>query len=178
VIREQPDREQRYRVVVVGASLGGTEALRILLRGMHSTLPVPVVVVIHQGPAASRLDMVLGRASQSPVLWAEDGAEAAPGRVYLGRGRSIVRLEPDGTLTVQPSPDTSAGAVDELFSSAAVSYGPGVLAVVLTGAGRDGAAGCRSVRRAGGTVITQDEAASAAFGMPSAGVGGAVQLRR
>ena len=168
MIHEQPPREQRYQVVVVGASLGGTEALRILLGGMHSTLPVPIVVVIHQGPAASRLDMVLDRASQSPVQWAEDGAEAAPGRVYLCRGRSIVRLEPDGTLTVQPSPATSAGAVDELFSSAAVSYGPGVLALVLTGTGRDGAAGCRSVRLAGGTVIAQDEATSAAFGMPSA----------
>ena len=149
MIQEQPYREQRYRVVVVGASLGGTEALRILLGGLSSALPVPVVVVIHQGPAASKMDMVLGRVSQSPVVWAEDGAEAVPGRVYLCRGRSIVRLEPDGTLTVRPSPDTSAGTVDELFSSAAVAYGPGVLAVVLTGSGRDGAAGCRSVRLAG-----------------------------
>jgi len=158
--------------VVIGASLGGTEALRILLGGIRSALPVPIVAVVHQGPAVSRLDVVLGRASRSPVVWAEDGAEAEPGRVYLCPGRSTVRLEPDGTLTVRRSRGTSTGSVDELFSSAAVSHGPGVLAVVLTGTGRDGAVGCRSVRLAGGTVIAQDEATSAAFGMPSAVIEG------
>ena len=158
--------------MVIGASLGGTEALRILLGGIRSALPVPIVAVVHQGPAVSRLDVVLGRASRSPVVWAEDGAEAEPGRVYLCPGRSTVRLEPDGTLTVRRSRGTSTGSVDELFSSAAVSHGPGVLAVVLTGTGRDGAVGCRSVRLAGGTVIAQDEATSAAFGMPSAVIEG------
>jgi PAS domain-containing protein len=89
--------------------------------------------------------------------------------VYLCPGRSFVRLEPDGTLTVAPGQGaSSSGQVDELFASAATALASRVLAVVLTGMGRDGAAGARAVKEAGGDVIVQNEKTAAAFGMPSA----------
>ncbi|MER7008174.1 chemotaxis protein CheB [Dactylosporangium sp. NPDC000555] len=159
----------RYGAVVIGASLGGGEALQVLLGGVRTELPVPVVVAQHLAPAPSRLDAILSRVSRHPVGWAHDGEVAAPGRVYLCPGRTLVRLEPDGTMTVRASMrGSSYGLVDELFGSAADALGPHVLALVLTGLGHDGAAGARAVKRAGGTVIVQDEATATAFGMPAA----------
>jgi signal transduction histidine kinase/chemotaxis response regulator CheB len=163
----------RYLAVVLGASLGGTEALHILLSGLRAPLPVPVLVAIHLGPAVSKLDQVLSRASSVPVRWLTDGIVPQPGTVYLCPGRTFVRFEPDGTCTVRRRTDiTSMGMVDHLFESAAGALGDRLLALVLTGAGRDGAAGARAVKEAGGTVLVQDETTSAAFGMPGAVVEG------
>ncbi|MFD4636048.1 chemotaxis protein CheB [Lentzea sp. NPDC058436] len=162
-------KSARYQVVLVGASLGGAEALQVLLGGLRTDLPAPVVVVQHLGPGASALDVVLQRVSRHPVVWAHDGQLLEPGTVHLCPGRTRVSLEPDGTLTVQPVAGRSSyGQVDELFTSASQSMGAHVLALVLTGLGNDGTAGARAVRQAGGTVIVQDEFTSTAFGMPSA----------
>lgn len=162
-------KSARYQVVLVGASLGGSEALQVLLGGLHTDLPAPMVIVQHLGPGVSALDTVLGRVSRHPVMWARDGQRLEPGTVYLCPGRTRARLEPDGTLTVrQFGGRSSYGQVDELFSSAATSLGAQVLALVLTGLGNDGTAGAYAVRQAGGTVIVQDEFTSTAFGMPSA----------
>jgi PAS domain S-box-containing protein len=163
------DAEARYQAVVVGASLGGVEALQTVLGGLRGELPVPVLVAQHLFPGVSRLDERLARASGLPVGWASDGQAVEPGRVHLCPGRSFVRLEPDGTLTVAPSQEaSSSGQVDELFASAAIALAGRVLAVVLTGMGRDGVAGARAVKEAGGDVIVQNEETAAAFGMPSA----------
>jgi two-component system chemotaxis response regulator CheB len=79
-----------------------------------------------------------------------------------------VRLEPDGTLTVAPGTHpTSRGQVDELFESAALAHGDGVLAVVLTGMGDDGTRGARAVKAAGGTVVVQDWLTSTGPQMPA-----------
>lgn len=159
----------RYRVVVIGASLGGPEALQIVLSGLRTKLPVPVIVAQHLGPMVSRLDTILGRVSRHPVEWASDGERVRPGHVYLCPGRTLVRLEPDGTLTAQEFPRLSSrGLIDELFTSAVTSLGADVLALVLTGMGSDGAAGAHAVKRAGGTVIVQNEITAMAFAMSSA----------
>ena len=163
------DTGARYQAVVVGASLGGIEALQTILGGLRVELPVPVLVAQHLFPGVSRLDERLARTSRLPVGWASDGQAVEPGRVYLCPGRSFVRLEPDGTLTVAPAEGPgSSGQIDELFASAAVALAGRVLAVVLTGMGHDGAVGARAVKEAGGDVIVQNEETSTAFGMPSA----------
>jgi len=163
------DTAVRYQAVVVGASLGGVEALRTILAGLRGELPVPVLVAQHLPPEGSRLDDRLARASGLPVGWASDGEAVRPGRVYLCPGRSSVRLEPDGTLTVaRGRGPSSSGQVDELFASAAIALAGRVLAVVLTGVGSDGAVGARAVKTAGGDVIVQNEGTAVAFGMPSA----------
>ncbi|GHH27802.1 chemotaxis protein CheB [Lentzea cavernae] len=159
----------RYRAVVIGASLGGAEALQVLLGGLRTDLPVPVVIAQHLGPGVSHLHTMLGRASRHPVVWAQDGQVLSAGHVYLCPGRTQVSLEPDGTLTVHPKPGKSSmRQVDGLFVSAANSLGGQVLALVLTGLGSDGTAGALAVKQAGGTVIVQDESTATAFGMPSA----------
>jgi len=163
------DTGARYQAVVVGASLGGIEALQTILGGLRAELPVPVLVAQHLFPGVSRLDKRLARTSGLPVGWASDGQAVEPGRVYLCPGRSLLRLEPDGTLTVAPARGPgSFGQVDELFASAAGALAGRVLAVMLTGAGNDGAVGARAVKEAGGDVIVQNKGTAAAFGMPSA----------
>jgi two-component system chemotaxis response regulator CheB len=160
--------ERRYGIVVLGASLGGLEAMRVLLQEMRGELPVPLVLAMHLGPSASRLDAIFGRASSMPVVWAEDGRAAMPGTVYLCPPSSRVRVSVDGTLDARPSDEPSSyGTVDSLFTSAADSFGSAALAVVLTGGGSDGTAGARAIHAAGGTVVVQDDTTAVARGMPS-----------
>ncbi|MEU4691917.1 chemotaxis protein CheB [Actinoplanes sp. NPDC023714] len=159
----------RYSVVVIGCSLGGAEALQVVLGSLRTTPSAAVLVVLHIGPATSRLTSVLERVTPLPVDWAADGAHILPGRVYLCPARSSMRLEPDATLSVRPhGRPSSLRTVDELFTSAADTFGAGVLALVLTGNGHDGLVGAQSVKEAGGTVLVQDEVTSLAFGMPGA----------
>ncbi|WP_306215848.1 chemotaxis protein CheB [Actinoplanes sp. RD1] len=162
----------RYSVVVIGSSLGGVEALQVVLGSLRTTPSAAILVVHHISPAASRLASVLERVSPLPVSWAADGAPILPGRVYLCPARSSMRLEPDATLSVRPhGRPSSLGSVDELFTSAADAFGAGVLALVLTGSGHDGSVGAQSVKEAGGTVLVQDEVTSLAYGMPGAVAG-------
>lgn len=157
----------RYRGVVLGSSLGGVEALQLVLGGLRAEIDVPVVVAHHLGPVASRLEKVLGRTSRLPVRWAADGGEVEPGVVHLCPPRTMVRWEPDGTFTVRRNDGRSSlGLVDELFASAADALGRHLLAVVLTGTGSDGTAGARTVRGAEGTVVAEDEETAVANGMP------------
>ncbi|MEW9552033.1 chemotaxis protein CheB [Nonomuraea sp. NPDC050783] len=157
----------RYRALVVGASLGGVEALQVVLGSLRTRIGVPVLVAQHAGPGSRMLDKVLGATSRLPVTVAVDGEAAEPGRVYLCPPRGTLRLEPDGTLTARTHDrEISSGSVDELFRSAADALGPAVLAIVLTGTGHDGLAGAQAVRGAGGTVLAQDEPTSLAYGMP------------
>jgi signal transduction histidine kinase/chemotaxis response regulator CheB len=159
----------RYQAVVIGASAGGVGALRAILGGLRTTPSAPLLVAQHLYAGGGRLDVTLARVSGLPVGWAGDGQAVQPGRVYLCPGRSVMRLEPDGTLTVTPGHEpASFGQVDELFASAATALGGRVLAIVLSGAGRDGAAGAQAVKQAGGDVIVQNGQTATLFGMPSA----------
>ncbi len=162
------EREGRYAVVALGASLGGWEALRVILHGLRGDLPVPLVVAQHLGPSIAHLVEGLDRALAMPVEWVVDGGIARPGTVHICPPRSQVRLEPDRTFTVRPTGERSSfGIVDSLFTSVAESFGPAAMAVVLTGGGSDGTAGARTIREAGGTVVAQEESTAVATGMPS-----------
>lgn len=163
----------RPRAVVVGSSTGGPEALATVL-GALPALPVPVLLAQHMPPVfttqlASRLDRV-GRAT---VVEAEDGMELRPGSVYVAPGdRHLVLADVDGVLRARltdgPPVNFCRPSVDELFRSAVRALGGDLLAVVLTGMGSDGRAGCEDVVDAGGTVLVQDEASSVVWGMPGA----------
>jgi two-component system chemotaxis response regulator CheB len=156
-----------YRAVVAGASLGGVEALQLILRALTGRPPVPVLITQHMSARGSVLDQVLRRAGSVPVRWAADGELAQPGSIYLCPPTSVMMLDPQEPLTVRLREKvTSMGTVDELFRTAAKVAGPDLLAVVLTGMGHDGTAGARAVKEAGGTVIAQDQATSMAFSMP------------
>ncbi|MGY1822930.1 chemotaxis protein CheB [Geodermatophilus sp. SYSU D00079] len=160
-----PDRRPGFSVVVLAASAGGVRALRTVVSGLPSDFPVPVLVVQHRGSGTPEILTALLRArGQLPVQTATPGV-LQPGVTVLPAGMTG-ELQPDGHLSLRPSPTTSTA--DGLFTSAAAAFGRGVLAVVLTGRLSDGSAGVRAVRRAGGRVLVQDPDDAEAPGMPSA----------
>ncbi|MGR6965149.1 chemotaxis protein CheB [Geodermatophilus sp. URMC 61] len=154
-----------FAVVVLAASTGGVRALRRVVSGLPSVFPVPVLVVQHRSPGAPQLLTDLLRAAGTlPVR------TATPGPLEHGitvlPARTTADVHPNGHLTLRPCP--TAATVDDLLTSAAATFGPRVLAVVLTGRLSDGAAGVRAVRREGGRVLVQDPDDAEAPGMPSA----------
>jgi two-component system chemotaxis response regulator CheB len=171
--RSLPDR--RVEAVVIGVSTGGPNALAEVTAGLPRDLPVPVLVVQHMPPMftkllAERLD------ARSPLRVGEAGGGEAPvpGTVWLapgdhhlvvtgGSGRPVRLGLDDG-----PKENSCRPAVDVLFRSAAEVWGGDLLAVVLTGMGRDGERGSARIRDAGGVVMVQDEATSVVWGMPGA----------
>jgi two-component system chemotaxis response regulator CheB len=179
------------QVVVIGVSTGGPSALEAMLPKLAENFPVPILIVQHMpklftGALAERLD----RCCALRVREAQDGVELRPGTIWLAPGDAHMEVaEARGGLAAMKSGSLLRGAVghvrravvqlhqqrslnhckpsvDYLFSSAATLYGAGTLALVMTGMGSDGLVGARRVHQAGGSVLTQDAATSAVWGMP------------
>jgi two-component system chemotaxis response regulator CheB len=176
--RDRPAAEGApVRAVAVGASTGGPQALAELLRALRPAIAhVPVVVAQHMpaGFTATLADH-LAESSGFPVREASDGEPILPGGAYLapgGRhflvalsaGRPVARIE-DG-----PPINFCKPSVDPLFRSAEAAFKSGLIAVVLTGMGGDGAAAVPAIAASGGRVVAQDEASSVVWGMPGAAV--------
>ena len=161
-------------VLVIGSSTGGPEALARVLPTLPATLPVPVLLTQHMPPVFTRqFAQRLDRLCPLRVVEAVDGSPLLPGTVHLAPGdfHLTVRGTGRGATTVLsqgPPENFCRPAVDPLFRSAVTAYDGAVLAVVLTGMGADGRAGCSAVRDAGGTVVVQDQATSVVWGMPGA----------
>lgn len=161
------------RLVVVGSSTGGPEALSRVL-GALPVLPVPVAIVQHMPPVFTRqLAARLDRLGAWDVTEAVHGTPMLPGQVHIAPGdhHLEVRRTAGGmaaALSQGPPENFCRPAVDVLFRSAAQVVGGDVLAVVLTGMGADGRAGAERIVGAGGTVLVQDEPSSVVWGMPGA----------
>ena len=158
--------------VVVASSTGGPAALQVLLEGLPRPLPVPVLIVQHMPPLFT---LYLARQLQSKsgyrVREGEDAARVGVGDIWIapgGRHMKVLREEESVSLqlTDDPPENSCRPAADVLFRTAAQVWGEGVLAIVLTGMGRDGLRGCEAVREAGGRVVVQDRASSVVWGMP------------
>ncbi len=170
-------------VVVVGASTGGTEALKTLLCQLPKTMP-PIVVVQHMPEMftrsfANRLDSL----AQLHVKEAEQGDVLKPGCVYIAPGHSHVMLTPAGgglmlKLSDAPEVNRHRPSVDVLFRSAANVLGRSAIGVILTGMGRDGARGMAEMKQCGAYNLAQDEASCVVFGMPKEAIalGGAHEV--
>ena len=160
--------------VVIGASTGGPNALAELLPAFPADLPVPLLIAQHMPPVFTlRLAKRLTAVSALEVEEAAAGTLVRPGRAWMAPGDFHLALAKDAEgvrlRTHQaPAENSCRPSVDVLFRSAAEVYGPGVLAVVLTGMGQDGLRGCEQVRAAGGQVLVQDAASSVVWGMPGA----------
>jgi two-component system, chemotaxis family, protein-glutamate methylesterase/glutaminase len=159
---EIPSKEYAaFDLIVVAASAGGVEALSVFLAGLPAYLPVPVIVVQHLPDKllyASVLDHVLERKTFLRVKWAQDGECLSPGTVYIApQNQHTVLHSETGLLhvTSDAGPDRIRPTADPLFRSAAQLFGSRVLAVVLSGALSDGAAGAAEIARAGGRVLAQ-----------------------
>jgi two-component system chemotaxis response regulator CheB len=170
-------RDSPFRLLAIGCSTGGPEALSRLLSGFPADLPVPVVVVQHMPPVftrqfAARLD----RQHKVRVVEAAGGETLEPGTVYIAPGDFHLELQQRGAAVVTrlqqgPPENFCRPAVDVLFRSAATVYGGDVLGVVLTGMGADGRRGSEQLVARGSSVIVQDEATSVVWGMPGAVAG-------
>jgi two-component system chemotaxis response regulator CheB len=159
-----------YELVAIGASTGGPGAIVDVLRGLPPAFQLPILFVLHInepfGTAfADWLDGQTGRR----VAYPGDGdlVAAAAGRVVMAPvGRHLVVRNGRLRLTLDPERHSCRPSVDVLFESVAREYGASAAACLMTGMGRDGAAGLLAIRQAGGLTIAQDEATSVIFGMP------------
>jgi two-component system chemotaxis response regulator CheB len=161
------------RIVVIGASFGGLYALMELLGALPTDFASPVVIVQHRAhdDDDSRLANVLGRYSALPVQDAHDKDALEPGRVYVAPPDYHLLIEGDHlALTLDEPVNYSRPSIDVLFESAAASFGDQVTAILLTGYGRDGAAGIAQVRAAGGRTIVQEPSTALQPAMPEAGI--------
>jgi two-component system chemotaxis response regulator CheB len=161
------------RVLLIGASTGGPQALTGLLEVLGGAIDrVPVLITQHMPPTFTTiLAEHLARVSGRPTREASDGEPIQPGNVYVapgGRHMLVNRRGGQAVIALNDGPPINfcKPAVDPLFSSAAQAYGGAVLAAVLTGMGSDGTRGAQAIAAAGGSVIAQDEATSVVWGMP------------
>jgi two-component system chemotaxis response regulator CheB len=157
-------------IVVIGASAGGIEALSGLLKGVPANFPAAVFVVLHIAPnSPGYLPDILARAARLPAEHARDGKPFRHGRIYCAPPDHHLMLEADGRMRIVrgPKENRSRPAVDPLFRSAALAFGPRVIGVVLSGGLDDGTAGLRGIKMCGGTAIVQDLADALVSSMPA-----------
>jgi two-component system chemotaxis response regulator CheB len=162
------------RLLVIGTSTGGPQALTRLLTSLPKDLPCAVAVALHI-PAGytEALANRLNDACAVRVFEAAEGARLDPGSVVVARGGMHLRLRGGGPsftthLDATPTASPYCPSVDALFESAALAAGPAVLGVVLTGMGNDGLEGARALKRAGGRTLTESEESCVVYGMPRA----------
>jgi two-component system chemotaxis response regulator CheB len=147
-----------HDIIVIGASAGGVEVMKDLVRGLPADLPAAVFVVIHTAPTAdSRLPWILCRRGPLPATEARDGEAIRLGHISVAAPDHHLTLQ-DGIIRVVhgPKENRSRPAIDPLFRSAAHAYGPRVAGVILSGLLNDGTAGLLAVQRGGGVTIVQD----------------------
>jgi two-component system, chemotaxis family, protein-glutamate methylesterase/glutaminase len=177
--RPQPPRPlgeaDAFDAVAIGASTGGIHALSLLLRTLPPSFQLPILITQHLPASfmpyfAAQVAVLAGR----PCEVAADRTRVRPGRILIAPGDAHLKLVPLGDghaavrLSTEPSLSGCTPSVDPMLDSAAAVWGARLVAVMLSGMGRDGAEGARRVRDAGGTVVAQDRTSSVVWGMPGA----------
>jgi two-component system chemotaxis response regulator CheB len=156
------------RVIAIGTSTGGPAALRRVLGDLPPTLSVPVLVVQHMANGfIDGLASWLDGNTAIPVRVADDGAPLVAGTVLVAPDDRHLAVSAEGRVWLQDGPPVGGfrPSADVLFEACARVYGAGVVALVLTGMGRDGVDGVARVHAAGGRVLAQDEPSSVIYGM-------------
>lgn len=161
------------RLIAIGASTGGTEAIKAVLERMPADAPA-IVITQHipaafSGPFAARMD----RCSAMAVCEATDGQQIVPGHAYIAPGDRHLEVVRSGAryvcrLTDAPPENRHRPSVDVMFKSVAQHAGANAVGAILTGMGDDGARGLMEMRRQGAPTLVQDEASSVVWGMPGA----------
>jgi len=159
------------KAVVIGASAGAVQALQTILPALAADYGLPVLVVVHVPPdRANMLVPLLQARCEIVVKEAEDKEAIIPGAVYFAPSdyHLLVETEESLALSIDEAVNYSRPSIDVLFESAADTYGPGLVGVVLTGANHDGAAGLKAIVAAGGLAVVEDPAGAYATAMPLA----------
>jgi two-component system chemotaxis response regulator CheB len=167
-----PNRVRVSRIIVIGASSGGLNALGTLLAGLPGDLPAPVVIVQHRSADSDdTLGAMLQRHTALSLADAEDKEVLVPGHAYLAPADYHLLIE-DGSvaLSTEPPVRCSRPSIDVLFESAADAYGSRAIGVILTGANEDGALGLRAIQKRGGIAVVQDPATAESSAMPQAAI--------
>jgi two-component system chemotaxis response regulator CheB len=163
---------KRIDVVAIGVSTGGPNALMEVLPRLPANFPVPVLIVQHMPQMFTKLLAErLAVHSKIRVVEARSGQILSPGGAWIAPGDLHMTVAREGNdvriLTHREEPENSCRpSADVLFRSVAQNYGSHVLAVVMTGMGKDGLRGCEQVRRQGGQVLVQDKDSAVIWGMP------------
>ncbi len=158
------------KIVVIGSSTGGPQALQEVLRVVPANLPVPIVIAQHMPPQFTlALAKRLNDICPLKVVEAEDGTPLANGTVYIGPGGQHLRVT---TTHIKVEPDKGESlykpSVDVLAESAIAAFGKQVLGVMLTGMGNDGSKEFIRLHKSGGYTLVQDQASCVVYGMPRA----------
>ena len=165
-------RTASARLVVIGTSTGGPQALTSLFKSLPAGLPVPLAIALHipagyTAPLAARLSKL----GSIQVDEARDGMELTPGRAVIAPGGMHLKIrERHGVFFAhvlhEPHDSLYHPSVDILFSSAAEAAGSGALAVIMTGMGSDGTIGSKAIRASGGRVLAESSSSCIVYGMP------------
>jgi len=161
-------------ILAIGASTGGIHALGVLFHGLPKRIGVPILLTQHlPTPFMFVFARQLGTIAHRPCVVAEDGMRLEADHIYLAPGDAHLTLEPgkDGPIVRLSHGRATSGclpSVDPMFASVGSIYGAGALGIVLTGMGRDGVEGATTLVACGGSIIAQDEASCAVWGMPRA----------
>jgi two-component system chemotaxis response regulator CheB len=159
-------------IIVIGASAGGIEALQVLVGGLPKEFEASIFAVLHTSPQSPGiLDAIFTRAGSLPATNARDNEKILPGHIYVAPPDHHLLIEPGRVrVTKGPKENRFRPAVDPLFRSAAQSYGPRVVGIILTGGLDDGTAGLWAVKQLGGTAIVQDPEEALVPSMPASAI--------
>jgi two-component system, chemotaxis family, protein-glutamate methylesterase/glutaminase len=165
------EAESRFDCIVIASSAGGMEPLLQILSGLPPDFPAAVIVVQHLHPDhKSYLVDIASRRTVLKVRQAQEGAAICPGNVYIAPPGKHVVVD-DGLrlrLTQEPLKNFVRPSADILFESAAQHYLDRLIAIVISGSGKDGKEGIQKVKQMGGFTIVQDRETAAYFDMPQA----------
>src|SRR5687767_8151066 len=157
------------RIVVIGTSAGGIDALRTIAAALPADFPAPIAVVMHSAPdSPGVLHEIIDRAGPLSALRARNGQRLEAGRIYVAPPDRHLLIEPGRVrVTRGPKENRFRPAIDPLFRSAAQVYGPAAIGVILTGNLDDGTAGLWAMKKLGGTAVVQDPSDALFPSMPT-----------
>lgn len=163
---------RKFEIIVIGASLGGLEALEVILSGLPSYLALAIVIAQHRHKdSESGLVNCLQQYSLLPVVEAEDKSAILSGKIYLAPADYHLLIEPGHFALSTEAPVTYARpSIDVLFESTADVYFERAIAVILTGASEDGSQGLAKVKAFGGLTIVQEPSTAISSKMPASAI--------
>ncbi len=164
--------EIKFKIIVIGASLGGLNALKVILKGLPQNFPLAVAIAQHRHKDSDgELVTFLQRQSLLSVVEAEDKQAIMPGHVYFAPADYHLLVEVDHfALSTEAPVSYARPSIDVLFESAADTYGDRAIGVILTGANHDGSQGLAKIKAYGGLTIIQEPDRAKCRIMPDAAI--------